>query len=597
MRLPPWFVTLLVGLLAVLAWLAFRTPASHSDSLDIELGSHDAARLGAVEAQANEPETREAASPPIEALNKDQEKVALLQFLVRDAETLQPIVGARLSHTHDLSPAKVETVTDSDGRGAFNRDDLASDHSWSFLLFAEGYQSKLIQLPGPLLPMEEVLIHADRSGTLTGVIHMPDENAVPQSCWVVAWTGTRPTAEEFAGMPLAFHESESIHPSFASFAEGTRILTRSDARGEFRFSDLAMTKEYQVLAACDGMLSRTSAPVRIDSGKPLELELLYAWGVDFIARDEHGQPLPGNGRVRLDRGNFSWSFPDGRMLLPGGTNAALPLTGLDLDYVSSFDSTPRSNRFTVTEYSKSKTAPTIRIYSQPPGFSHHQAEYELLPLGSEFRSTQLRFDRLISSFGALELEVTNSPLEADIRGAHRDSLIIAKLYPIGFPETGIDEILTFALVHPENGVQEFSGIPVGEYWLGFESANRLLNIPWKDRRLTIRESVAQATLDLGNLGALDLEMLAQVGSELPKSRGRTWIQIRGLAQDPRVYGRVMLSPGSNRISLIPAGEYEISLVRSTAISHALVPDVPVHVTIVAGEVSPAEITLAERGEN
>jgi hypothetical protein len=593
MRLPPWLLILMLGLLAALAWFLFDPLSADPRMIETATTSKpDEEPPAVVIVDPGETRDRIADLPSDGAESTEPTDADWLRFLVLDAETRQPIVAARISHSHGFSPREEEVFTNADGQCAFARANIASEHGWSFLLFAEGFQTKMLSLNGPLLPDEEILIEADRAGTLAGVVRKPDGSPAPGGTWVVAWTGSTPIPEEFAAMQLAYIEAESIGTASATFAEGSRLVTRTDARGEFRFTDLAATQEYRLLAASEGMLSRTLSSASPETSEPIELKLLYAWGIHLIARDAQGSPLPGDGRVSLDRGSASWSFPDGRWPILGGTDAALPLAGLPLAYSESIIGQPDTQRSALTGYTETEVAPSVAVSIQPPGFARHQAEYALIPLNSKFQSFELKFDRIATQFGSLELEIKNSPLNETNRGERNQSIVIARLYPLGFPESGRDEVLSFALVHPEVGLEEFSGIPAGEYWLGFESANRLLKIHWETQRLVIGNSPAQAQLDLGSVGALNLDVLTQEGSEFPERRA--WVRFKSLTESPRVYGQIMLQPGKNQISLIPAGDYELALVRETERSHTLVPDVPIHFRITAGETSSAEILLAER---
>jgi hypothetical protein len=592
MRLPPWLLVLVFGLFAALAWLAFGPDSNGPDTIEVA-SAPTQEDPSVVEVESNEAPTgdREASDPDVETGLESPIPTAMLRFLVRDAETGQPIVGARINHSHGFSLREEEAFTDADGRCAFARENISSEHGWSFMVYAEGYQIIAHNLPAPILPKDEVVVEVDRAGTLSGVVRNPDGSPAPLATYVIAWIGTTPDPEEFATYRAILPPESPMGTSSATYQGNPATITRTDARGEFRFTDIAATKEYQILAASEGMLSRSLRSVRPETSEPLELKLLYAWGICLDSSDSQGSPLPGNGRVFLDRGSFSRSFPDGRRPMLGGTDAALPLAGLPLEYTETLVEL-RGDRFVHAEYSENEVAPSVEVSIQPPGFARHQAEYTLVPLNSKFKSTELRFDRIATQFGALEVEIAHSPLNEANRGDRPQSIIIAKLYPLGFPESGRDDVIRFALVHPENGLQRFSGIPAGEYWLGFESANRLLKIHWETQRIVIGSTLAKAQLELGSVGALKLNVLAQDGSELPARR--TWVRIKSLSDNPLVYGQIMLKPGENQIRLIPSGDYELALVRETAMTHALVPDVPIQFSISAGKTSLAAILLTER---
>lgn len=592
MRWPPWLLVLILGLLAAVSWFAFSPSSDDLRLIEVETpAAQNETSRTEVETDAAPAGDREASVPEVESISESTDPQPMLRFRVRDAETEQPIVGARLSHSQGLSPVEVSALTDGDGRCEFASENLATGHGYSFLVFAAGYQITTHFIPGLLPPTDEVIIELNRAGTLHGVVRMPNGSAAPKGTWVVAWIGPTPEPEDFSAIPLAYAQSGPLRDFEMRLAEESRVVTRTDAHGEFRFTDLAATTEYQLIAACEGMLSQSLRSVLPETSGPLELKLLYAWGICLDARDSQGSRLPGNGLVYLDRGRASWSFPDGRRPMLGGTYAALPLAGLQTEYSETLVSTQSTDQFGFVELSESEVPPSIRVSVQPPGFARLQSDFTFRALDSTFRSTELRFDRTAIQFGSLDVDVLQSPLDESNRGERNQSMVIAKLYPLGFPESGRNEVLSFALVHPQDGLHHFSGIPAGEYWIGFESANRLLKVHWETQRIVIDSGTAKARLELGSVGALHLNVLAQEGSQLP--RPRTWIRIMSLSDNPRVYGQIMLKPGTNQISLIPNGDYELALVRETERSHTLVPDVPIQFSITAGETHAAEIVLAE----
>lgn len=408
------------------------------------------------------------------------------------------IEGAAVAGAECSTAPEWTVVATTSERGEVSSSDFVG--SVEFVVRANGWVTRRLQLPGGERSQERVTIVLQRSGTIVGEIHSPLGGRVGAGVRVLVVPPTEPLNDAIIALAL--------------IGAGPLTAATSDDQGAFSIGGLELGTAYRLFAGGSGLiqLDPFQPPVfaRPELDEPGTVEpfvvitMEYAYGVDLEFCDSEGGPLStsprmagqwaGTPRPVDTRARVVPSDCAGRLVLgrPSATmNASFHrrwfVFAADLDLGDEIDLTLD---VTIPGYLPAEQLITAR-----------RIEHEM-PL----RVVNLSRDR--RSFGVVEVRL--EPLDSI------SDIVVEAMYSVGAPVLHLTDVesgqrSTVELPGITRGFERIEGIPSGSYSAVFEAPGQLMRFPSANdppRLLQVGALDAELEVPVASFGTIVLDPIA-----------------------------------------------------------------------------------------